>query len=129
MSAVYRNRLVQINQVVFDQVDIFQSDFFNKVTGLQPSDVSFTLYHNNITTSWPLVDGSAVTDAQVVAGKVYWDELPNNSYGVRFFPMALGHWNLTVSFAPSPSQIISIDYDVVNLPNFVETGLRANFCS
>lgn len=128
MSVVYRNRMVQIQQVIFDQVDIFQSDFFNKVTGLQPSDVTLTLYFNNTATSWTLVDGSSVQDSQVVAGSVYWTELPNHSYGVRFFPNSLGHWNLTISFAPSPSQIISIDYDVANLPNSVDTGVRANFC-
>lgn len=128
MSVVYRNRMVQINQVVFDQVDIFQSDFFNKVSGLIPANVSFTLYHNNLATSWTLVEGTGVLDSAVVAGSVYWDELASGSYGVRFYPNKLGHWNLSIAFAPSPSQIVSIDYDVANLPSAVDSGVRANFC-
>lgn len=128
MSATYRNRMVQVNQVVFDQVDIFQSDFFNKVSGLVPADVAYTLYHNNAATSWPLVDGSVVSDGQVVAGSVYWNQLPNNSYGIRFFPYALGHWTLTIAFSPAPSQVITVDYDVVHLASSSETGVRADFC-
>ncbi len=129
MAALYRSRFVQINQVIFDQVDVFQSDFFNPVTGLGPSDIDFSVFFNNTLVSWPLVDGSSVIDTQVVGGFVYWNELPTGAYGVRFFPNQIGHWNLVFKFSPSPSQLISLDYDVVNLPNFVETGVRAAFCA
>ena len=129
MASSYRNRQVQINQVVFDQVGIFQSDFFNKVTGLQHSDVTFQLYLNNQVVSWPLVDGSTVSDGQVAAGQVFWNELPSGSYGIRFFPTQMGHWSLSVSFAPSPSQIVNIDFDIVNFPSATSAdGLRTNFC-
>lgn len=128
MTVTYRSRLVQANQVVIDQVDIFQSDFFNRVTGLDPTDVSVTLFYNNQVAAWPVVDGSSIIDSQVAAGKVYWGELANGSYGVRFFPNALGHWNLVVQFSPSPSQIVSLSFDVVNMPSLVESGLHASFC-
>jgi hypothetical protein len=128
MAALYRSRLVQINQVIFDQVDIFQSDFFNRVTGLDPADVGLSVYFNNTLVTWPLVDGTSVIDSQVVSGSVFWNELASGAYGVRFYPNNLGHWRLVFTFAPSPSQVISLDYDVVNLPNFVESGVRASFC-
>lgn len=128
MAALYRSRFVQINQVIFDQVDIFQSDFFNPVTGLVPSDVELSVFWNNTLVSWPLVDGSSVIDTQVVAGSIYWNELTTGAYGVRLFPNNLGHWNLIFKFSPSPSQVISLAYDVVNLPNFVDSGLRATTC-
>lgn len=128
MAALYRSRFVQINQVIFDQVDIFQSDFFNPVTGLDPTDVSLSVFFNNTLVTWPLVDGSSVIDSQVVAGSVFWSELSTGAYGVRFYPNNLGHWKLVFKYAPSPSQVINLDYDVKDLPNFVESGLRANFC-
>lgn len=129
MAATYRSRLVQVNRVIFDQVDIFQSDFFTRVLGLTPADVTLTLSLNNATVSWPLVDGSAVIDSQVVAGSVYWNQLVTGAYGVRFFPNSLGHWNLTISYALAPTQITLIDYDVVNLPVSVDPSLRVDFCS
>jgi len=128
MSATYRNRQTQINQIIFDQIDLFQSDFFNKIPGLLPGDVTMHLYFNNQVAAWPLVDGTAVSDSQVAAGSVYWNELANGSYGIRFFPNSLGHWNISIAFAPSPSQIVSIDYDVVNLAAPSVDGLRASFC-
>lgn len=128
MSVTYRTRQIQVNQVIFDQVDIFQTDFFARVPGLLVTDVTLTLFFNNTPVSWPLVDGTSVTDSQVAAGSVYWSELPNHAYGIRFFPNSLGHWNLSISYSPVPSQIVSIDFDVVNLPLTVDSGITANFC-
>jgi hypothetical protein len=128
MAATFRNRSVQINQVVFDQVDIFNSDFFNPVTGLLPASIGFTLTVNNQAVGWTLVDGVGVADGLIVAGSVYWSELPSSSYGIRFFPSSLGRWVLDFAFAPSPSQKIMLGFDVVNLPTFVEQGLRSSFC-
>jgi len=121
--------MLQVNQVVYDQVDIFQSDFFSRVPGLTITDVTLSLTLNNVAVAWPLVNGSSVIDSQVVAGSVYWSELATHAYGVRFFPNALGHWNLSISYPLAPAQIIILDYDLVNLPISVESGLRADFCS
>lgn len=128
MPATFRTRLVQVNQVIYDQVDIFQVDQFNRVTGLLTTDVTLTLFLNNTLVSWPLVDGSSVIDSQVVAGSVYWTQLSNGAYGVRFFPNSLGHWNLNITY-PGTQQIIGISLDVVNLPLAVESGLTAGFCT
>lgn len=128
MAATYRTRLVQVNQVVFDQVDIFQSDFFTRRTGLLPTDVTLTLFLNNAVVAWPLVDGSAVTDAQVVSGSVYWNELTNGAYGIRFYPNSLGHWSLSISYsAAAPNQIVSLDFDVSS-PSSSSDSLRVDFC-
>lgn len=126
MAATFRNRQVQVNRITFDQVNIFQSDQYNPVTGLIPSNVGLILTLNNQTVSWPLVDGTTVQDSQVVSGSIYWNQLTGGAYGIRFYANQLGHWNLTFSYAPIP-QLIVIDYDVVNQPaasqaSFIKTG-------
>ena len=128
MAATFRNRQVPINLIIFDQVNIFQSDNYNKVTGLLASNVDFQLMLNNQVVSWPLLSGTSIQDSQVVAGSVYWDELPGSSYGIRFFPNSIGHWNLTVSYASIP-QIISIDYDVTRQVSSTSNPfIKASFC-
>lgn len=128
MAATFRTRLVQVNQVIFDQVDLFLPDQYNRVTGVPITDVTLTLFLNNVAVSWPLADGTGVYDNQVAAGTVYWNQLTNGGYGIRFYPISLGHWNLSINY-PGSSQIVTIDYDVVNLPLAVESGLTAGFCS
>jgi hypothetical protein len=95
---------------------------------LVPTDVSLSVFFNNTLVTWPLVDGSSVLDSQVVAGSVFWGELSTGAYGVRFYPNNLGHWKLVFKYVPSPSQVILLDYDVRDLPNFVESGLRVSSC-
>lgn len=120
--------MIQVNRVVYDQVDIFQADFFTRVIGLLFTDVTVSLTRDNVVAAWPLVDGTLVPDSQVVAGRIYWNALSTGAYGIRYFPNALGHWNLSVAWPQTPPQNIVIDYDVVNLPLAVESGLRADFC-
>ncbi len=128
MAATFRTRLVQINQLIYDQVDLFSANQYTRIAGVVPADVTLTLFLNNTVVAWPLLDGSVVSDAQVVSGSVYWDALPNQGYGLRFFPNSLGHWNLLINY-PGTSQIVGIDFDVVNLPLAVESGLTAGFCT
>jgi hypothetical protein len=124
----FRTRSVQANQVVFDQIDLFSADQYTRIPGVSASNVTLTLFFNNTLVSWPLVEGASISDGQVVSGSVYWTALPNQAYGVRFFPKALGHWNLAIDY-PGTSQIISLDYDVMNLPVGVEPGLTVGFCT
>lgn len=129
MAVVNKSRLVQINRIAFDQVDIFQSNFFTRITGLTPADVTLSITFNNEVVAWPLVDGSAVTNGEVASGKVYWSQLVSGAYGLRFYPNALGLWSLSVSYAASPQQITIIEFDVINLPlNYVDQSIRAGFC-
>lgn len=124
----FRTRSAQVNQVVFDQIDLLSADQYTRIPGVSASNVTLTLFFNNAPVSWPLVEGASVSDGQIVSGSVYWNALPNQAYGVRFFPKSLGHWNLIIDY-PGTSQIISLDYDVVNLPIGVEPGLTVGFCT
>jgi hypothetical protein len=97
--ATTRGRVAQANQVVLDQVDFFSSDSFTRVTGLIPSLLISQLFYNNTAQPWPLVSGVGVTDAQVVSGRVYINEVAGNPgfYNVRFRPNALGYWPKTLT--------------------------------
>jgi hypothetical protein len=125
--ATTRGRLVQINQVILDQADFFQSDGFTRETGLTPADLTSQIFYLNVLQPWPLLDGAAVTDQQVVSGKVYWTEVPGSPgiYNIRWRPNALGYWRLLITFAAG-TQIMGQDYDVVSQVPLAESGLRAS---
>jgi hypothetical protein len=126
--ATTRGRLVQINQVILDQADFFQSDGFTRETGLTPSDLTSQIFFSNVLQPWPLLDGSSVLDAAVVSGKIYWAEVPGSPgiYNIRWRPNALGYWRLLITFAAG-TQIMGQDYDVVSQVPLAESGLRASF--
>lgn len=119
-------RVLPVNSLSFDQVDFFQTDFFTRVTGLTPGDLTLELFFNNGPVSWTLTSGVGVTDAQVVAGNVYFQELDQPGYyGLRFRPNAVGYWRLVLNY-PVGVQGVGLDYDVV-LPPAVASGLTASF--
>lgn len=126
--ATTRGRLVTQNQVVYDQVDFFQSDGFTRVTGLTFSGVVLNVFFENVAQPWPLVNGLGVMDAQVASGQVYFNEVPGSPgfYNVRWRPNALGFWRLLITYVPG-QQIEAQDYDVVQSLPVVESGLSASF--
>jgi len=127
--ATTRGRIVQINQVILDQADFFEADGFTRTVALTPgANLTSQLFFKNELQPWPFVDGSAVTDAQVTSGNVYWTEIPGSpgNYNVRFRPNAIGYWRLLVTFV-SGEQIAAQDYDVSSQVPLAETGLRASF--
>lgn len=126
--ATTRGRLVQINQTIIDQADFFEVDGFTRVTGLTIADLTHELFFNNVLQPWPLVDGSSVSDAAVVSGNVYWNEVPGSPgfYNVRFRPNAIGYWRNLVTYTAG-TQIMGQDFDVVSQVPQAETGLRASF--
>ncbi len=127
MATTNRTRAVQVNQVIFDQVEILQADLFTRVSGLTVANVSLTLTYNNDVVSWPLISGVGIIDSQVVVGNVYWNELSSGAYGLRFFPNALGTWSIEIAYsAGSPNQRVTVTYDVFN-PLSLEDELRASF--
>lgn len=128
MAFTTRGRVVQQNQVVYDQVDYFQSDGFTRVTGLTYSGVILNTFFENVAQPWPLSNGLLVTDAQVASGYVYFNEVPGSPgyYNIRWRPNAIGYWRLLVTYVPG-QQIEAQDYDVVAGYPVVETGLSASF--
>ena len=122
-----RGRLVYSNQVVFDQADFFQLDGYTRVAGLTVSQVVMELYFNNLPQSWTMVSGVGVPDAQVVAGKVYWQEIPGGPYALRFRPNAVGYWRLLVTY-PVGTQRLAQDYDVnAGTGVAVPSGIKTSF--
>jgi hypothetical protein len=126
--ATTRGRIVQANQVVLDQVDFFSSDGFTRVTGLIPASLVSHIFFNNSLQPWPLVSGNLVPDAQIAAGRIYFNEIPGNPgfYSVRFRPDALGYWRNLLTYAAG-QQISAQDYDVVQSAPAMESGLQASF--
>lgn len=123
-----RGRLVQINQVVLDQADFFQSDGFTRVVGIGVSDLTSQLFYNNQLQPWPLVLGAGVTDALVKAGSVYWNEIPGapGNYSVRFRPNAVGFWRLILTDT-ALKQILADDFDVTAQIPIIDSGLKTSF--
>lgn len=130
MAGTTRGRLVQINQVVFDQADFFQSDGFTRVLGITATggQITSVTFKDNIEQPWPLTDGIGVLDSQVTSGKIYWNEIPSEAghYNVRWLPNATGFWRILITFT-SGTQILGQDYDVLASPPIVSSGLTASF--
>jgi len=127
MALIFRTRTVSVNQVIFDQADIFLTDQFTRAAGVLITDVTLSLLFNNATVNWPLVPGASILDTQVASGSVYWNNLPNSVYGLRFLPNSLGHWTLSIR-DPGHSQLVCLSYDVIRAPS-VDSGLIAGFCT
>ena len=126
--ATTRGRIVQANQVVLDQVDFFQADGFTRVTGLTPAALVSQIFYDNLIQPWPLLSGIGVTDTQVVAGKIYFEEIAGSPgfYNVRFRPNALGFWRNLLTYPPG-QQISAQDFDVVQSAPATESGVQASF--
>lgn len=126
--ATTRGRVVQANQVVLDQVDFFAPDGFTRVPGLIPSSLESQIFFQNVIQPWPLVSGVGVTDAQVVAGFVYFAEIAGNPgfYNVRFRPNAVGFWRNLLTYTPG-QQISAQDFDVIQGTPAIEQGIQASF--
>ncbi len=122
-----RGRFVGPNEVIFDQADLFQSDGYTRASGVTVSAITLHLYYNNSLTNWTLADGSVISDAGVVSGRVYWSPLSGGPYSIRWRPNAIGYWRLVINY-PTSSQILAQDYDVVDLSSgaggFLATFVR-----
>ena len=126
--ATARGRLVYANQTVIDQADFFQGDGYTRVAGILVSQLTEKIFFNNALLPWPLVSGTNITNAQVAAGNVYWNEIPGASgfYSIRFRPNAVGYWRCLIDYAVG-TQIAAQDYDVVAPPPSVDQGLKSTF--
>jgi hypothetical protein len=126
--ATTRGRLVQINQTILDQADFFALDGFTRVQGLTISDVVGQLFFLNQAQPWPLVTGIGVTDAQVVSGKVYFNEVQGSPgyYSIRWRPNALGYWRMSMTY-PAGMQVLAQDFDVGQAATPPASGVKASF--
>jgi len=121
-------RLIPINRAVIDQADFFAPDDFTRITGLTTADITSTLFFNNVAQPWALTNGALVTDAQVAAGKVYFNEITGQPgfYSVRFRPNAVGFWRLVLAYSAG-SRTVLLGFDVLPEPPIVASGLKASF--
>lgn len=106
-----RGRSVAPSQVIFDLADIFGSDGFTRVTGLNASSFALQVYRDNTLQGWTLVSGVGVADTAVVAGKVYISPITNGPYSLRWRPNAVGFWRILLTYSAG-FQILAQDYDV-----------------
>jgi len=124
-----RGRVIPINQTVVDQTDFFEADGYTRVVGLTPADVVLTMFFDNIQQPWPILSGLGVSDAQVVSGQVYFNEIAGSPgyYSVRFRPNAAGYWRVIVEY-PVGIQILAQDYDVTAPAAATSSGgIKASF--
>jgi hypothetical protein len=123
-----RSRFVLHNETVLCQADFLGPDVFTRVPSLTVPQVGFDLFYNNTVMPWTPVDGTAVSDAQVVSGKIYWSEIPSRLgfYSVRFRPNAVGYWRLVLTYA-SGLQTYATDYDVLGTQPNGSDGLQYSF--
>lgn len=122
-------RIVQANNVVLDQVDFFSPDGFTRVQGLTTANVVAQLFFDNVLQPWPLTSGVNVSDAQIVSGKLYFNEVLGSPgfYAVRFRPTAIGYWRSVMTY-PAGTQVMAQDFDVVqSVGGSAEGGLHASF--
>ena len=83
-------RLIQAGTLARDQVDFYQSG--SRILGVDISSLTMSAFVDNVAIPWPIIDGSLVSDASVVAGSVYFHEIPGapGFYSIRFFPDRTG---------------------------------------
>lgn len=121
------NRSVQAGLVVFEQVDLYLPDDVTRATGVVPAGLTAKLHLGSTDTAWPVVSGVGVTDVQVAAGKLYWQEFESGYYSIRFFPNQVGMWRLLLTWNAGP-KTFSYTYDVTAKPAFPGAlGLKASF--
>lgn len=119
-------RVLSVNNVVLEQVDFLQGDFYTRVHNLTVADLTLVAFFNNVPLVWPLTSGNGIGDAQVKTGFFYFSELSiPGYYGLRFRPNAIGFWRVVVNY-PAGVQSIALDYDVLQ-PIEMTGGLKAQF--
>ena len=125
---VVYGRLIPINRVVIDQADIFAPDDFTRVVDLVVADLTATLFYNNVAQPWVFLTGVTVTDAQVAAGNIYFNQIIGQPgfYSVRFRPNAVGFWRLALSYTAG-TRALALGFDVVPEIPMVASGLKASF--
>lgn len=123
-------RSLPTTSIVRDQVDVFNPPTsFTRVTGISSSGLSVKTFINNSLISWPIVDGSSVSDSSVSSGKIYFNEIPGSPgfYSIRFYPDRVGFWRLV--FIPSLTSVEIVREFDISPSSFGNStgGLNATF--
>lgn len=108
-------RLISAGSIAYEQLDFFvPAGSVNRVNGIVPSALQMTMFVNNVAIAWPIVDGSAVADSSVSAGRVYFNEIAANPgfYNVRFFPDRVGFYRLVFLYSVLGQEVVR-EYDVL----------------
>lgn len=120
-------RTVNAGSIVRGQMDLYSAGI-TRQAGVLSSAVTAAVFYNNLPVSWPVVDGSSVTDASVSSGSVYFHEISGVSgyYAVRFFPDRVGFWRVCLKHAGLSTEAV-LEFDVVPAAQPVSGGLNASF--
>lgn len=120
-------RIVTAGSMVLDNVDLFLADGRTRVVEVPVTDLQLKVFCNSGEVDWPLVSGVGVNDIRVVAGKVYWTEIADGFYNIRFFPSVLGLWRLILTYR-AYDQAVSFTYDVISrVSTNPSTGVKTSF--
>jgi hypothetical protein len=109
---MYRHQHRQLTNrgVVFDHVDLLDSDGYTLLDGVALGDVVLSVWLDGQTQPWDLVDGAPITNAQVVSGHVYWVRT-GDKYTIRWRPSATGLWRMLFDYATVPQRVV-LSYDI-----------------
>ena len=123
--------MLNSGSVICDQLVIYNpANSFTRDTGIVISDLTLTLFVNNVSVNWSLVDGSSILDYQISPGYIYFNEISGNPgfYSLRFFPDRIGYWNLSLVYSGTTVEYVR-EFDVVPAGSFGSTtsGLVTSF--
>lgn len=124
------SRLIEAGEIVFDQLDFYQSVFPNRIEDIPVSSLEFKVFNNNMLMPWTFVDGTNVQDGQIAANVLYFNQISGNPgyYQIRFFPDRIGFWRVIVKYPTFSIEIIR-EYDAKPNSSVCDTGggLQASF--
>ncbi len=108
-------RIISAGSLCYGQADFYVPvGSFTRPAGILFSNVQLRVFLNNALVSWPVLDGSGVSDASVSAGKIYFNEISGSTgfYAVRFFPDRVGAWRLVLQI-PAYAVESVLDFDAL----------------
>jgi hypothetical protein len=123
-------RSISATSLVFDQVDLYNPPgSITRVAGVLASNVSVSVFSNNVLLPWTIQDGSAVPDSSISAGVIYFNEISGQPgfYSVRFYPDRIGFWRLVFSVPSIAAEVIR-EYDITPANQYAAANsLNASF--
>ena len=122
------SRSISSSTLFRGQVDFYTSPGV-RTTGIVSTDLTSTLFFNNALLSWPLLDGTHVSDSSISSGNVYFHEITGSPsfYSVRLYPNSIGYWKLALNDATLLQEDV-IEFDVfsaaANSPGLIASFVK-----